>query len=152
HVRELRKKIDEVEKKKPGANLFDESVALGLVLLKDKNYDEAERFYKSLGSEPIKNAPFASLSKLGQATGLAFRGKPTESNRMFQSVIEPENKSQPLVEKKGQRSSWRGHIGMREMVARALNYNMLADPEHFPKSLEPFLHPPAPTLRPARVD
>lgn len=121
-----------------GLNL---SIELGLLYLNDhERLDDADKFFKELSEKPLP--AYRGLGKLGQAMVLAFRDQPDASNKLFMFILEKEK-----FDKDNRSSFWKNNPAFREMVARALNYNLQNNPAGFPDRLKPFLHPPPATLK-----
>jgi serine/threonine protein kinase len=115
------------------------SIELGILYLKDPSrLDEAENFFKDLGGKQLPG--HKALGRLGKAMVLAFRDQPEESNKLFLIVLDrPEKDTRNVF--------WRNDPPLREMMARALNFNYQNNPAAFPDKLKSFLHPPPPTLK-----
>lgn len=129
------------------------SIQLGLLYLEERRLKEAEAFFKELEEKTPQSYRF--LGRVGKAMVLAFRDQPEESNKQFKQLLFPGKispKDKLLKKDKTDRPLTLFPVTLRypplmEMVARALNHNYLNDPRAFPEELEPFRHPPAPTLR-----
>jgi len=117
------------------------SIDLGLIYLKERRLNEAEKFFQSLDRPDQKTRQYRELGQLGKAMVYAFRDQPRESNKLFLAVLEDE-RTHKFV---GLRS-WYADPQMREMIAEALNYNFTNDPAS-PAVLEKLRHPPFPARR-----
>ncbi len=115
---------------------------LGLLYLHDPaRLADADKLFAELLAKP--NFPYKTLGRLGSAMVLAFQDKPARSNKMFLSVLDTK------AEKENRIQFLKNSAPFREMIAKALNYNLQNQPAAFPEKLRPYLHPPAPTLRKA---
>jgi serine/threonine protein kinase len=118
---------------------LDASIVLGLLYLNDRNrINDADLFFKKLTAV---QKPFAYkiLGKLGTAMVLAFKDQPDESNKLFLAIL-----AKDKAEEKGR---WNNEPSLREMIARALHFNLQNNPSGFPDKLRPYLQPPVPTLK-----
>jgi serine/threonine protein kinase len=119
------------------------SIELGLLYLNDPTrLDDADRFFSELKKKP--NPAYKSLGRLGSAIVFAFQDKPAPSNKMFLFLLDKDKS-----EKENRTAFLRNSAPLREMIAKALNYNLENYPAGFPEKLKTYLHPPAPTLKKA---
>ena len=115
------------------------SMELGLLYLNDRqHYDDAEKFFDSLTGKP--NIAFKTLGRLGIGMAWALKDEPEKSNKSFLSALD-KNKAE-----KGN-ALWKYDRPWREMMAKALNFNLQNSPATFPEKMRPYLHPPAATLK-----
>jgi hypothetical protein len=121
------------------------AIDLALFYLREKRYDDANKFFKDLEQSSKKS--FQALGDIGRATVLAFKDQPTESNKIFLSWLDRTDK---IVEKKlpsKLETFWRSSPALREMIAKALHRNYVNAPEQFPPQLEVYRHPPRPFVK-----
>ena len=116
---------------------------LGVFYLKEKHWDDADRFFKELEATQ-KNPPYKMLGHLGRAIVLSFQDKPQESNQLFEKWVESDKFPR---EKASFGGVARLSPGISEMIAKALQRNHANAPASFPPSLEKYRMPPAPTLK-----
>ncbi len=135
------------EHTKPGSVLnmmtgLKYSIELGLLYLKDRRLDDADRFFKELERTEQRFRALRALGQLGQAMVLAFKDEPLQSNKQFLMVL-PRTK----LDKQMGSPLLLDDQPLREMMARALNHNYHNAPQDFPKMLEFLRYPPPPTLK-----
>lgn len=146
----------------PGKDLtgLTAAVDLGLLYLDERRLDEADTFFKNLCPDGEKDCNGRLLSQLGHAMVLAFRDQPAESNRQFVLIaielerLEKATRSGAKLPDGVRKEDvevynllWKTNPPappLREMVARALNYNLLNDPNSRPKVLDALRAPPLP--------
>jgi serine/threonine-protein kinase len=115
------------------------AVDLGLFYLNQKRFDDADKFFKDLMTIETKvPLPYRSLSRVGQAIVLAFKGEHQESNKLFLTTFPDSDK--PV----GKSIIWRTNPALREMIAKALNHNYANSPPTFPERLQAYRRPPVP--------
>jgi eukaryotic-like serine/threonine-protein kinase len=145
---QLLEAIQAMESNKDVANVIKYRVELAMYYLKDWRLDDAERVFKKMEdlNKETSGKGYGQNASLGKAIVLAFRDRPEESNALF---------SQLLAFKKG-KAKGKDQSGIppllrrpevAEMVAKALNHNLVNSPSTFPAALRPFLAPPAPNLK-----
>jgi eukaryotic-like serine/threonine-protein kinase len=117
-------------------------IDLGLLYLKDRRLDIAEAFFRDL-DRPDQRPIYKALGKLGAAMVLAFRDKPEESNKLFQSIL---NSKKAELLSTGPRALL-NNPHFRETLAEALHHNQVNAPQTFPNDLRPYLRWPAPNLK-----
>jgi serine/threonine-protein kinase len=125
---------------------LEAATELGLLYLKDRRLDEAEALFKDLSQTDHKRVRYRQLGQLGEAMVLAFRNRPKESNQQILQMAKGARKAQ----EKGHARAlywWLVHPQLREMLAEALNYNHINDPQNFPAGLEALRVPPPPPPR-----
>jgi serine/threonine-protein kinase len=126
---------------------------LGLVYLQQWRLAEADEFFKGLINNPPKVPAYHSLGRVGGAMVLAFQNRPEESNRAFLKLLV---EKWPESDRLQRQPFLFNNPRLREMIARALNYNHAnATPEQpFPERLQPFRKAPVPRspLGPDRKD
>jgi len=128
------------------------SAELGALYLKERDLADAEKLFEDLDRKERPPA-YHHLAKFGKAAILAFRDQPDESNRLFVQLVESEAKyAEAKADKKGVLSRnnpyvWKTNAELREVMAEALHHNFVNAPERFPKKLEAFRFPPAPTVK-----
>lgn len=123
------------------------SIELGLLYLKDRRLDDAEKFFRQLDRPDQKIRPYREFGELGNAVVLAFRDQPQASNKLFLSLVDDDKRN-----KLAGLRSWYADAQLREMIAEALNYNLANAPADFPPALERLRHPPFPTLGKRIID
>jgi serine/threonine-protein kinase len=117
---------------------------LGLLYLKERRLDEAERFFKELSGKE-QHGTYRGLGAVGQAMAWAFQDKAADSNKRILLMFNMANKStggSPYG-----KVYWLSNRPVRQMLAEALNHNYANDPAAFPRVLEPLRHPPQPPPR-----
>ena len=145
--RELRNLMKE-RSTKPGAYV-DAAVELGLMLVKERRLDDAEKVFKELESERDRigiaksKAPPGLAAKLGQGLVLALRDKPVESNDLFLSTLNVIRPTQGILDK-----FLLDHPDFAQAIAEAINRNAenLVPPAKMPDRLE-WLRTPGGLLR-----
>jgi serine/threonine-protein kinase len=145
------------------------SVELGLFYLDQHRLDDADQFFRDIATANPKVYSYVKLSQLGRAMVLAFKDDYAESNKEFLKTVaeveklekiappfNPKLKLGPGFRKEwlthqdeidAYNLLWRNNAPLREMVARALNYNYVNAPDAFPSRLEPYRHPPRPVIK-----
>ncbi len=117
------------------------SLELGLLYLSDQErLGDAEKLFSELKTK--QNANFKLMGRLGTAMVFAFKDQPEKSNGIFLAILSPEKAAKEKLN-----PFWKSNAAWREMMAKALNFNLQNNPATFPDKLRPYLHPPAPTLR-----
>ncbi len=143
---------------------------LGLYFVREHRLEDADTLFAKLRNTDRKQPAYQFLGRLGQAMVLAFKNEPAASNQAFLLLIKDIEKwdsrvpsgflkKLPPVGKKNSGTLeeeleaynhlWRLNPQMREVAAKALQYNFLNAPGEFPARLEPYRHPPRPTLKAA---
>ena len=124
-----------------GLNFY---VELGLLYLKDPaRLDDAAKLFNDLKAK--QNFAFRTLGRLGSAMVFAFKDQPAQSNKLFLFVVEKDKSEKEAL----RNTFWKNNPQLREMMAKALNYNLQNNPAIFPDTLKAYLHPPAATLKTA---
>jgi serine/threonine-protein kinase len=117
------------------------ALELGLLYLEQWRLDEAARLFSGLIANKYNVKEYRTLGRVGRAIVLAFQNQAAASNKHFMELG-----SEGLSE--GARFEGNGflyrHAQLRQMVARALEYNYANDPGKFPASLEYLRRPPNP--------
>jgi serine/threonine-protein kinase len=134
-------------------------VDLGLFYLKQKRLDDADAFFKSISNPDRKTPAYGFLGRMGHAIVLAFRDEPAASNKEFLlffehiELIEKRPAKGGLAKKDLQKANieayevlWKDNPPLREMVAKALNFNYANDVKNFPPGLDAYRLPPRPKL------
>jgi serine/threonine-protein kinase len=147
------------------------AVNLGRLYLNERRLDDAEQFFKEIGSAGPKGNHGRLLSQLGRAAVFAYRDDAAESNEQFLAIQAHAEKLDKLPGQPGPKATpaakkeWNAHAGeveaynflwknaslaptVREMVAEALHRNFANDPKGFPAKLDPWLRPPPPLIKP----
>lgn len=143
---------------------------LGLFYVREHRLADADAFFGKLRNTDRQQPAYQFLGRLGHAIVLAFKDEPAASNQAFLALINDVEKwesrapvgflkkLQPLGKKNGgtieeeleaYKHLWRLNPQMREMVAKALQYNQVNAPLEFPVRLEPYRFPPRATLKAA---
>ncbi|MSU79633.1 MAG: serine/threonine protein kinase [Gemmataceae bacterium] len=143
---------------------------LGLYYVREHRLDDADALFSKLLNTDRKQPAYQFLGRLGRAMVLAFKNDSAASNQAFLAVIADVEKwesrvpvgflkkPRPLGKKDAgtleeellaYEHLWRLNPQMRGMVANALQYNQVNSPQDFPARLEPYRHPPRPTLKAA---
>ncbi len=147
------------------------AIELGNFYLKERRLEDGQKFFAELTKPEQKHASFQLMGRIGNASVLAFKDMPTESNKQFAEIVREMElfERKPLLSNpfKGNlkkepgkirdwkeqfdayRILWKDNPVVREMVARALSHNYQNNPKDFPPLLEPYRQPPRPQLRPA---
>jgi len=143
--------IQAMESNRDDANVIKYRVELGLYYLKEWRLDDAEKVFKvmeELNKEKDRAGKgYGGNAFLGKAMVLAFRDNPKESNALFLKLL-------ATNQKKGKEPPVVAPLLLRrpevaEMVAKALNHNLLNSPSTFPPALRVYLAPPAPKVKTA---
>ncbi len=168
--KELRQRVEEVLKPEGQLDVHSGLKActdLGLFYLKQRRLKDADDLFQYIGKPDRKVPAYSFLGRLGHAMVLAFKDEHQASNKefvaFFGSIEKLEARAGTLtkVERpKGEkflairdeieayRLLWKDNYGgIREMVARALNYNHVNDAKSFPEKLEIYRFPPRPTVK-----
>jgi serine/threonine-protein kinase len=137
-------------------------IQLGFYYLRAKRLDDADRFFLELSKPDNKIATYRLLGRLGHAMTLAFKDDPKASNDEFLVIIAEmeaieakgffKKKDPPPLDdtREACRRVWKLNTQVREMVAKALDYNYVNDAKGFPADkLDPYRLPPRPTLKAA---
>lgn len=135
--------------KQPGGTLdvaagLKHAIDLGLFLLNERRYDEADKFFKEL-KQHEKMKSYQAFGMLGKAMVLAFKDQPQESNELFLTWLGGEKRFEKLPSKL--ETFWKSSPALREMIARALQRNFANAPALFPPQLEAYRHPPRPLVK-----
>ncbi len=150
-----------------GAGL-EHSLDLGEFYIREKRFDEAEKFFESL-NKPERKFAYRLLGRIGHAIVLSFKDEEEASNKEFADIEKKEFERLENFTKKTKkdskfseeiedyRSVWKQNLRLREMVAQALNRNYINDPVAFGKDghykhLNDYRIPPRPVLRPPPKD
>ena len=147
------------------------SVELGLYYLKQKRLDDADQLFLDLRKPDRKIPAYRLLGRIGHATVLAFKDEPAKSNQEFLAIFADIEKIEarlgvgpiPKIDRptkkelmglkdevEAYRILWKESSShdLREVVARALNYNYVNDPKQFPtEKMDVYRFPPRPTLK-----
>lgn len=132
------------------------SIELSALYLRERNLDGADKLFEDL-ERAERPLPYRSLGAFGKAATLAFRDQADESNRLFGQIVEreakyAESKSDKKTASRNYPFVWKSNPELREIMAEALHHNFVNAPDRFPKKLEAFRHPPAPTIvKPAKT-
>jgi hypothetical protein len=109
--------------------------------LREWRLEDAEKTFKVLEDAEKSKLSYRPLGVLGKAMVMAFRGnQPQKSNDLFVTVLVAKPKFKKEVLTYSPQLQKRPELA--EMVAKALNHNMLNAPEAFPQSLRVYLAPP----------
>ncbi len=134
---------------KAGGGKLDEfagqkhAIDLGLFYLKEKRWDDAEKFFLDL-EKSDRGGWCLYLGRLGKAMTLAFRDQPEPSNKIFEKLLD----NKQMAKFAGPASAFlRSSPALREMIAGALRRNAVNAPDSFPQALEQYRHPPRPPTR-----
>jgi hypothetical protein len=121
---------------------------LGVLYLKEKRFDEADKFFQRLEKE-TRIPQYRTLGHIGHAMVLAFQDQTEQSNTEFQKLLDLEKILIDKGDKRGFSFSAvvRASAALSEMLASALRHNYINSPGTFPKGLEKYRQPPAPTLK-----
>ena len=142
---------------------------LGLLYLKEKKFDDADKLFKKLSDPQRPNETYHRLGRLGHAIVLAFKDEYTASNNEFKLImadfekIEARGGARPFPKPNAPskrdptrqvdleyRLLWKDNPKVREIVAKALNQNWANSKDEFPASkLDVYRFPPRPVLKPA---
>jgi serine/threonine-protein kinase len=115
-------------------------IELGLHYLNEPGHlDEAALHFKKVSAR--SDPRFKVLGKLGSALVLAFKDRPKESNEILVGI------ATRLEKEKAANNFWNNYPPLREMIAKALQYNATNDRATFPENLKAYLKPPTPTLK-----
>ncbi len=118
---------------------MEHAMELGVFYLKQKKYDDAERFFKELEELKPQARQLVTFGSVGRAIVLAFRDNPADSNKLFVAAFEKGDKKGGKFE-----AVWKNNPAVRELIAQALHANFVNAPEQFPPQLEVYRHPPRP--------
>jgi eukaryotic-like serine/threonine-protein kinase len=124
------------------------AVDLGMLYLRQKRYDDAEKFFQELTAPNQKMPRVRVLGKLGKGMVLAFQDNYKESNSLFLSTFEKTSEKAPGALGLLLRNS----PAVREMLAKALHHNYMNSPDTFPEKLRPYRFPPMPINMQAKKD
>jgi serine/threonine-protein kinase len=137
---------------------LNDRIDLGLLYLEQNRLAEADRFFNQLIQGTSSKKAYSTLGKLGQAMVLAFQNQTRASNLLFMELVKDNILADRLIrekapdDKKGGPGRWflNNHPYLREMVARAVDFNYRADPRAFPKELDPLRLIPGVGTEPSR--
>jgi serine/threonine-protein kinase len=138
----LKKAVEEYAN--PGTNATKKrhgvefALELGLLYLEQWRLDEADRFFSGL----IDNKPYRTLGRIGKAIVLAFQNQPEASNKLFLELGGGDGVAEG-ARFDGNTPLFR-NPQVRQMVARALEYNHANAPGKFPTALDYLRRPPNP--------
>jgi serine/threonine-protein kinase len=119
---------------------LESAVELGLIYLEQWRLEEAERYFTGLSE---KKKEYGTIGRVGRALVLAFQNKPIRSNEIFLKLARADL---PEAEK-FERTPWLyQHPQLRQMIARALEYNHANAPDKFPAELTYLRKPPNPAF------
>ncbi|MGL6094972.1 MAG: serine/threonine-protein kinase [Fimbriiglobus sp.] len=103
--------------------LLDAAVELGLLYVRDRRFDEAEKVFREMDQDrpgpKFLLGPAVVAGRLGQAIVLAYRDKPKESNELFERTVTGPPRPTPLVVNK----FLVDHPDFAQAVAEALTRN-----------------------------
>jgi eukaryotic-like serine/threonine-protein kinase len=139
------------------------AVEVGLLYLEVRNLNKAETFFNGLCPNGEKGCNGRLLRQLGKAMVHAFRDEPAESNKQFVTIVKELEELETAARSganppAGLRKEdvdvyvhlWKTNPpapALREMVARAVNHNLLNDPAAFPRQVEVLRSPPRPAFK-----
>jgi serine/threonine-protein kinase len=146
----LAQQFAKLETKGSLASGLEHQTNLAVFYLKEKRWDDADKFFKSLEKES-KIRPYEMLGKTGTAILLAFQDKHEESNKLFAKLVDLE-RLVPDKDKAEKRlitfhAVVRHSPALSEMVAKALSRNFVNSANAFPEALEKYRSPPTATLK-----
>jgi eukaryotic-like serine/threonine-protein kinase len=118
---------------------MDHAMDLGVFYLKQRRFDDADKFFKELEEFKPQARQFVTFGNAGRAMVLAFRDSPAESNKLFLLAFDRGDKKGGKFE-----MVWKNNPAVREVIAEALRANFINDKGQFPPQLEAYRHPPRP--------
>jgi serine/threonine-protein kinase len=128
-------------------NVVKYRLELGLFYLKDWRLDDAEKVFKEMDvlNKERKGKGYLVGALVGKGIVAAFRDRPQESNNLLMQGLglkQAMKKEPPVIAQ-----VLRNRPELAEMVAKALNHNLVNSPATFPDALRPYLAPPLPKVK-----
>jgi len=110
------------ERKLEAKELIEATVALGLLYLDERRFDDADKFFKTLDAErlgPVVRGQLKMISRLGEGITLIYRDRTKEAVDWFGQLPDPRKQG---LQNRQMEDFLIGHPDFGEALALALNY------------------------------